>query len=182
MNNSKIVLITPDDEMIGTIDKVSAHKYAMLHRAFSVIIYRHVEGQIEMLLQQRQMDKYHCGGLWTNSCCSHPAPTETVIQSANRRLEEEMGIIAELEEIGHFHYVAAFDNGLFENELDYVLIGTYYGTKIPFNNKEVNSVKWITIPNLLAWIKKEPTAFTPWFEKTLTFFLKRVEHHPNKSC
>jgi len=96
MNNSEIILITPNDDIIGTIDKVSAHQYAMLHRAFSIFVYRIVNGKIELLLQKRQIDKYHCGGLWTNACCSHPSLGETLIESANKRLIAEMGIEVDL--------------------------------------------------------------------------------------
>lgn len=171
MKKSDVVLITPDDEVIGTIDKISAHRYAMLHRAFSIFIYRMIHGQVEILLQQRQIDKYHSGGLWTNTCCSHPALNQDLIEAARQRLKEEMGISAELKLIGRFHYVASFANSLFENELDYVLVGTFDEGKIPFNLKEVQAVKWVSLDNLLILIKKEPERFTPWLTKGLELFI-----------
>jgi len=167
MNNLEIVLITPNDEPIGIIDKISAHKYAMLHRAFSVFIYRIRNGNIELLLQQRQLDKYHCGGLWTNTCCSHPPPHQDILTSAKKRLQYEMGISADLELIGRFHYVAILDNGFFENELDYVLVGSCYDQEIPFNEEEVHAIKWISMEELHLELTQSPELFTPWFGKAL---------------
>lgn len=175
MNNSEIVLVTPDDQMIGVIDKITAHKYAMLHRAFSIFIYRIRDKKIEILLQQRQIDKYHCGGLWTNSCCSHPLPMENIIDGGERRLMDELGIKAALQEIGCFHYVAVLDNDFFENEIDHVLTGTFNDEYIPFNPKEVKAVKWVTITELTDWLEKQPGAFTPWFPKALNLFLRTCD-------
>ncbi|QRN02786.1 isopentenyl-diphosphate Delta-isomerase [Legionella sp. MW5194] len=171
MTNPHVVLITPDDEVLGTIDKLSAHQYAMLHRAFSVFIYRRRQDRFEILLQQRQQSKYHSGGLWTNTCCSHPTPDESVLAAAERRLHEEMGIKATLHTVGKFHYVAVFNNGLFENELDYVLAGTYESDLIPFNQDEAQAVQWISLTDLKQWVHDEPEQFTPWFQQALRLFI-----------
>ena len=53
----------------------------------------------ELLLQRRAFKKYHSGGLWTNTCCSHPRPGENVSEAAVRRLEEEMGLHCKLVEL-----------------------------------------------------------------------------------
>lgn len=172
MNNPLVILVNPDDEAIAVIDKLSAHKYAMLHRAFSVFIYRIHQGKIEMLLQQRQLNKYHCGGLWSNACCSHPLPTETVEQAGARRLKEELGIQSTLQNVGRFHYVAVLDDGFFENEIDYVLVGTTDNTDIPFNRDEVNDVKWVTADEARAWLKQKPEEFTPWFGRAMDLCLE----------
>lgn len=176
-DNPLVVLVNPNDEAIGTMDKMAAHKFAMLHRAFSVIIHRENKGQIEILLQQRQFSKYHCGGLWTNTCCSHPLPKEGIIPAGERRLVEEMGIKSTLTLIGQFHYVAVLDHGFFENELDSVLVGTTDYEAIPFNESEVNAAKWVTLPEVYAWLKKSPEQFTPWFKPALDIFDAWLEHN-----
>lgn len=174
MDNNSVILITPNDEVLGTIDKMMAHRFAMLHRAFSVFVYRMIKGNMELLLQQRQMDKYHCGGLWTNTCCSHPTPGEELVAAGERRLLEEIGVQTKLSILGKFHYVASLDNDLFENELDYVLSGLLDAAEIPFNRDEVNAVKWVSINDLHDWLAKKPEEFTPWFCKALTVFLNNV--------
>lgn len=175
MKNPHVVLITPDDDVLGAIDKVSAHQYAMLHRAFSVFIYRKRQGQFEILLQQRQNDKYHSAGLWTNTCCSHPSPNESLIEAGERRLHEEIGIKTALHAVGKFHYVAVFNNGLFENELDHVLAGVYDSDTIPFNRDEVRAVQWITLTDLQQSISDDPGQFTPWFQEALRVFIHYLE-------
>src|SRR6476659_3208910 len=116
----KVILVNIDDTPIGVMEKMEAHEKGLLHRAFSVLIFN---SQGELLLQRRALDKYHSAGLWTNTCCSHPRPDETIEGAANRRLNEEMGLDTELKPIFSFIYKVNFDNGLIENELDYVLVG-----------------------------------------------------------
>ena len=48
---------------------------------------------------------------------SHQRKGESSIQAGQRRLYEEMGMNANLEEIFTFKYRAPFDNGLIEHEL-----------------------------------------------------------------
>ena len=69
---SEIMLVNENDEPIGVADKLEAHQKGLLHRAFSIFIYRKGLEGIEILLQKRHSKKYHSGGLWTNTCCSHP--------------------------------------------------------------------------------------------------------------
>ncbi|HKL91924.1 MAG TPA: isopentenyl-diphosphate delta-isomerase [Bacteroidales bacterium] len=91
-----VILVDEQDRAIGVADKQEAHVRAWLHRAFSVFIFN---SKNELLLQQRAYDKYHSPGLWTNTCCSHPMPGETVLEAASRRLKEEMGM-----EVASFRY------------------------------------------------------------------------------
>ena len=65
--NSLIALVDLDDKITGYETKEAVHRRGLLHRAFSVFIVR--DG--EMLIQKRNPDKYHSGGLWSNTCCSH---------------------------------------------------------------------------------------------------------------
>lgn len=177
MSSQDIVLVSPDDTVLGYTDKISAHRFAMLHRAFSVFLYRSRNGVVEILLQQRQQDKYHCGGLWTNTCCSHPRPNETILSAGMRRLQEELGVTATLRELGQFHYIAVLDNGFYENELDHVLTGEYPEDIIPFNPAEVQAVQWITLTDLEKWLIEEPEIFTPWFAQAYRLFKGSLDKH-----
>src|SRR5436853_413724 len=90
----ELILVDKADNQVGTMEKMEVHQRGMLHRAFSIFIFN---SKTEMLLQQRAMEKYHSGGLWTNACCSHPLPggDETKL-AAEKRLLEEMGFTAPL--------------------------------------------------------------------------------------
>ena len=159
----QVILVDNDDQEIGKAEKMAAHEKGLLHRAFSVLVFN---SKGELLLQQRAKEKYHCGGLWTNTCCSHPRKGETVSQAAHRRLLEEMGVDCELEEIFSFSYRVDFPNGLTENELDHVLIGKSDSRPKP-DPKEVEQWKWINLKTLRTETRKNPEIYTYWFKVLL---------------
>ena len=162
-----VILVNPADQVVGEMEKLAAHEQGLLHRAFSVFIFRDTDQGRELLLQQRANGKYHSGGLWTNTCCSHPQPGETTLAAGERRLMEEVGIRAQLSEVGSFIYKAAFDNGLSEHELDHVLIGEYDGALDLINPEEIQAIKWIKIDQLQQGLVDNPQNYTAWFAQAL---------------
>ena len=70
--NDRLILTDASDRSIGTATKEQAHRQGLLHRAFSVLLFRETETGREYLLSRRATEKYHSAGLWANSCCSHP--------------------------------------------------------------------------------------------------------------
>lgn len=164
----KIILVDPDDNPIGEIGKLAGHQYGMLHRAFSVFLFRRRHGQVETLLQQREQNKYHGGGLWSNACCSHPYAGDSLVQAAEKRLIEEMGVKASLKAAGKFHYIAQFDNGMTENEIDHVFVGDCELDTLSVNPEEVQAYQWIAVDALKVQIENEPHQFTPWLAKALS--------------
>lgn len=166
-NTEQVILVDKNDNAIGVAEKMAVHQKAQLHRAFSIFIYRKKTNTIEILLQQRQQDKYHCGGLWSNTCCSHPRPNEDIFSAAQRRLQEEMGFVTNIYPAGKFQYIAKFPNGLTENELDHVLIGTTYQQQFQVNPKEVQNYKWMALSDLQNDLQQNPQHYTPWLAKAL---------------
>ena len=170
----QVILVDEHDTELGSQEKIAAHEQAQCHRAFSVFIYRQHSLGVEILLQQRQHSKYHCGGLWTNTCCGHPRPNEETRLAAERRLFEEMGIQTMLSSAGRFHYIANFSNGLTENEVDHVFIGASPGI-IQVNPDEVADYRWISVSDLEKEITLSPELFTPWLPKALAIACKRLD-------
>jgi isopentenyl-diphosphate delta-isomerase len=159
MNNEKVILVNEHDDMVGTMEKIDAHKQGLLHRAFSIFIFN---SKGEMLLQQRAIDKYHSGGLWSNACCSHPVPGEKTQDAAERRLNEELGFETRIEKIFDFIYKTGFDNGLTEYEFDHVFAGEHEG-QIKMNPKEVRDVCYKDISGIRNMLQTHPQEFTAWF-------------------
>ena len=155
----QVILVNEQDEQIGVMEKMEVHEKALLHRAFSIFIFNK---KGEMLLQQRALDKYHSGGFWTNTCCSHPRLGEETAQAATRRLKEEMGFDTPLVEIFSFSYKAAFPNGLTEYEYDHVFVGTYDGSIYP-NAAEVHDYSFKSMEEIDSLLQKKPDQYTPWF-------------------
>jgi len=167
-NRNDVILVNEQDEWLGTIEKLAAHKEGLLHRAFSVFV---LNDKGELLLQQRADTKYHSGGLWSNTCCSHPIPHESTIAGAHRRLVEEMGFDCELEPLFTLRYEASVGNGLTENEYDHIYKGIYNGIINP-EPEEVKDTRYISIHDLHVWMQKEPDAFTPWLHLALPKFIQ----------
>lgn len=155
----QVILVDEQDRYFGLMEKIEAHKKALLHRAFSVFIFNK---RGEMLLQQRALSKYHSGGLWTNACCSHPRPNEETLLAAKRRLKEEMGFETTVYKVFDFTYKAAFDNGLTEHEFDHVFVGTYNGI-VDANKNEVHSFKYKTMQTIEAELRSKNNDYTAWF-------------------
>jgi isopentenyl-diphosphate delta-isomerase len=160
MNKEKVILVDQEDNVIGTMPKIEAHKKAVLHRAFSVFI---LNKKGELMLQKRALNKYHSPALWTNTCCSHQREGEGNLQAGKRRLKEEMGFTTPLEELFSFIYKVPFDNGLTEHEFDHVMLGYYDGLP-KINFEEVASWKWISLENVKRHMKKNPERYTAWFK------------------
>jgi isopentenyl-diphosphate delta-isomerase len=156
----QVILVDEQDNEIGTMQKMEAHLKGRLHRAFSVFIFN---DKGELLLQQRAIDKYHSGGKWTNTCCSHPRLGEDNLAAANRRLYEEMGMKCELKYGFSFMYQAIVNESLSENEYDHVYFGVSNDFPVP-NAEEVSDFRYITMDALKIDIDKHPNAYTEWLK------------------
>lgn len=170
-NEEKVILVDENDNQIGIEYKLQAHKNNKLHRALSIFIFNS-KGQV--LLQQRLKEKYHSGGLWTNTCCSHPREGEETLEAAHRRLKEEMGFDTDLKEIFSFTYKVDFENELHEHEFDHVFIGKYDENPTP-NKEEVEDWSWINLKDLKEDVKKNPDKYTYWLRISMSKLSEYLE-------
>ncbi len=166
MSEEKVILVDKNDNQIGFMPKLEAHQKGVLHRAFSIFIFNN---KYELLLQKRASSKYHSGGLWTNTCCSHPREDEDILDAANRRLIEEMGIETILRKVYEFTYKAELDNDLTEHEFDHVFYGVY-NEDPEINPDEADDFKWIDMDSLHEDIKKNGNIYTVWFKIAFEYF------------
>lgn len=169
-----VILVDNHDQQIGTCEKLAAHQQGLLHRAFSVFVFRETTDQsLEVLLQQRAATKYHSAGLWSNTCCSHPVPGETVLAAAYRRLQEEFGFQVPLTLVGDFIYKSILENKLIEHEYDHVLIGKYDDQVIQPNPEEISNYQWVRVNELIEIINAQPSHYTTWLKEA---FVLALEH------
>ncbi|AYD47830.1 isopentenyl-diphosphate Delta-isomerase [Arachidicoccus soli] len=156
--NEMLILVDNADNALGFSDKMSVHREGILHRAFSVFIFN---SKGELLLQKRAEDKYHSGGLWTNTVCSHPRKDEDTSAAVKRRLYEEMGLMCTTKFQFSFIYKEAFENGLTEHELDHVYFGISDAIPIP-NPEEVCAWRYVNLKELSKDIHKNPHQYSAW--------------------
>jgi isopentenyl-diphosphate delta-isomerase len=157
----QVILVDGNDKQVGTGEKIDAHKKGILHRAFSIFI---LNGKGQVLIQRRAKSKYHCGGLWANTCCGHPRPGEPVDKAAHRRLKEEFGFDCGFDEKLAYTYKVAFDNGMNEHEFLHVFVGMSDVVKPDPNYDEIDDWKWVQIADLKKDIAQNPEKYAYWFK------------------
>lgn len=155
-----VILVDGEDNVLGTMDKMEAHVLGKLHRAFSVFIFNK---RGKLLLQQRALDKYHSGGRWTNTCCSHPRLGEDTLDAAKRRLGEEMGMECELDYAFNFTYKADLSEGVAEHEFDHVYFGVCDDLPV-LNLEEVADYKYMSMVDLAEDMSLHPEHYTEWLK------------------
>lgn len=165
----RLILVDYDDHETGSMGKLEVHKKHLLHRAFSVFIFS--SGHDRVIIQKRADDKYHSGGKWANTCCSHPRTGETLTEAVRRRLAEEAGIECPVTEAGSFIYYAPFADGLAEYEYDHVFVGEYDGPFTP-DPAEAQEMKSVEVEWLKRDIEARPEQYAPWFFTALRIALQ----------
>jgi len=169
MKQPQLILVDQNDNITGYEEKLKTHQKGLLHRAFSIFV---TNNRHELLLQRRAFDKYHSGGLWANTCCSHPLKGEEIEITLHRRLKAEMGFDCLLRPLFTFIYKARFENGLTEYEFDHVFTGQYEGNPKP-DQAEVAEWKWMNIKALKADLIKNPDAYSYWLKAAFDEFYER---------
>lgn len=170
---AEVVLVDETGREVGTAAKRDAHDPpGHLHLAFSVFLFS--QDRRLLLLQQRARSKYHFPGIWANTCCSHPAPGEDLLESATRRVAEELRITpaGPLVDKGSFVYRAVDPaSGLVEYELDHVLVGTVADHEdLPRPDPaEVEGTRWAEAVDVRGFGPEE--GFAPWFATALDLAL-----------
>ena len=138
----EVVLLDDEGNAIGTAPKADVHGTdTPLHLAFSCYVF---DESGRLLVTQRAVAKPTFGGVWTNSCCGHPAPGEPIAEAVARRTGQELGL--DLEDVRlvlpAFRYRAVGDNGTVENELCPVFTAIASGNPHP-DATEVEAWEWV---------------------------------------
>ena len=144
------------------VEKLEVHQRGLRHKAVSVFVLR--DGEI--LMQRRALGKYHTPGLWANTCCTHPMWDEDSAACAQRRLQDELGIVAQSPEFrGQLEYRADVGGGLVEHEVvDVFVAQATVDLTITPNPDEVMDTCWMSVAALTAKIAAHPDRFTPWIK------------------
>jgi isopentenyl-diphosphate delta-isomerase len=171
VNTILVPLVDVNGNITGYADKMTAHVRGDLHLAFSVMVVRKQNDGVEYLLQRRAMHKYHSGGLWANTCCSHPLPNEDINTAARRRIAEELGIKASLDllNVGSIRYKHHLENDLIEHEFDHILIAKVTTLGWENNPDEVMEARWWKESEVVNQLSNNPEIFSAWFAQVFAF-------------
>ena len=162
VNDVSIRLVDKSGNRVGKMNKLLAHQLGELHEAFSVLIFNHNN---ELLLQKRAAEKYHSGGLWTNTCCSNPNDNDNrdLLEIAKERLQFEMGFVCDLVKVDILYYKSEIGCGMIEHEYDHIILGRYNGVVTP-NASEVEDYKWLSLSEIISELQAKPESYTSWFQ------------------
>lgn len=171
----RIVLVNEDWEPIGTAPKLkSHHANTPLHLAFSVYIFN-AKGKI--LVTQRALSKKVWPSVWTNSCCGHPAPEESMTDAITRRVQYELGMtVSDLRVIlPRYQYTTPPYNGIIENEACPLFFAQTTNEPKP-NPLEVEAYQWLTWDKFNSQVLGDTNDIWSWWCKDQ---LKQLANIPN---
>ncbi|MFD5825706.1 isopentenyl-diphosphate Delta-isomerase [Lentzea sp. NPDC060358] len=156
----QVVLLAEDGSAIGVEDKaVVHHADTPLHLAFSSYVF---DSAGNTVLTRRALHKKTFPGLWTNTCCGHPAPGEDVAEAVVRRLRDELGMTVQAPELllPAFRYRAEMD-GIVENEMCPVFRVLTDDDPAP-NPDEVDSTERVAWAKFASDVLDGTREISPW--------------------
>ena len=155
-----VILVDEQNSILGTMPKDEVHGATTpLHRGFSVFVFRSSDRHV--LLQQRSAKKRTWPLVWSNSCCGHPAPDESNVDAAKRRLKHELCLIPMLlQEVAPYRYCFTKD-GVMENEICPILVGVVEHEPV-INPDEVQAVRWRAWDAFLEEMACDPARYSKW--------------------
>ena len=153
-----VIAVDENDQPLGFVDKKICHTQNILHRAVSGFVFSENGA---LLVQQRAFAKYHSGGLWANSCCSHPRPDETALECITRRTREELGFDIDYRPFRTFRYAGRVSPEMYENEFVHLFWGMADREPRP-DSSEVAQTRWLQREDIRAWMSS-PVDVTLWF-------------------
>lgn len=157
-----VVLVDDAGTPLGTAPRTEVHTTATpLHLAFSTYLFN---ARGEVLLTRRALGKKTWPGVWTNSCCGHPRPSEALEDAARRRIREELGLTVGplVPLLPDFRYRAKDASGIVENEICPVFAGYVTEADPRPDPDEVSEWAWVPWENFAAAIAATPHVYSPW--------------------
>ena len=161
-----VVLLDEDGHAVGTADKRGVHHAGTpLHLAFSVHLF---DDDGRVLVTRRALTKQTFPGVWTNSCCGHPAPGEEHADAVRRRVRQELGVdVTDLRLVlPEFRYRAEQD-GIVENEMCPVYTGRVRGPVDP-DPTEVDTARWESWTDFRAGVLDGSRPVSVWCREQVT--------------
>jgi isopentenyl-diphosphate Delta-isomerase len=159
-HEENVVLVDELGRPVGQEDKRTVHRRSTpRHLGFSCYGF---DGAGRLLVTQRAVDKLTFPGVWTNTCCGHPAPGEPVEQAVRRRLRYELELVPEnlTLVLPEFSYRASFRD-IEENELCPVFVCRLTGDPSP-RRAEVQAWQWWTWDHFLQEVADADSNLSPW--------------------
>ncbi len=158
---SSVVLLDAYGRACGTAPRATVHTdHTPLHMGFSCYV---VDQRRRLLLTRRSASKRTWPSMWSNACCGHPRPGESLRQAVERHLRDELGICPRTMglALADFTFRAVMDDGTVEHELCPVVVVTVDQLPV-LDPDEADAAAWVTWAELLDRATAAPGSLSPW--------------------
>ncbi|GAA2114210.1 isopentenyl-diphosphate Delta-isomerase [Nocardioides bigeumensis] len=158
-----VVLLDEEGRAIGTASKSEVHHHdTPLHLAFSCYVF---DDDDRLLVTRRALAKPTWPGVWTNSCCGHPAPGEALADAVRRRVGQELGIAIDDVRVAlpGFRYRAVMADGMVENEMCPVAVARCSTpSALDPDPAEVAETCWVAWADFRLTVRTGRRSVSPW--------------------
>lgn len=143
-------VVNENDEVIGEATRGEVHKNPnLIHRTVDIWV---LNDRGEILIQQRSLTKDYAPGEWDISCAGHVRKGQNLEATAERELQEELGVRADCKFITKF--IARLPDQTEMVNLYYAI----HNGPFKFPKKEIQRVKFFSKDEALKFIKTNPKA------------------------
>jgi len=159
-------VVDADDRVIGQASRKEVHEQGLLHRSVHILVFNETG---ELFLQKRSLNKDENPGMWDTSAAGHVEAGEDYLFSAERELEEELGI---REPLSYVDKVAACP-GTFGEHVKIYRCTTRQSIRI--NREEIDEGQYWALESLASGLREQPERFTSTLRLIYTNYLKIKE-------
>ena len=156
-----IDMLDDEGKVIGTISKEQAHKTGAWHKAVHIYLINHKK---QLLMQLRAKDKKIAPNVWDISVGGHVDVGEDTLTTAQRELEEELGISAKTDEFKYLftHKEVLKNEGYVSREfVDVFIIKKHVVEKdITMQESEVSEFQFVDLKAFFENVSKREEKFT----------------------
>ncbi|HEX4638017.1 MAG TPA: 16S rRNA (adenine(1518)-N(6)/adenine(1519)-N(6))-dimethyltransferase RsmA [Chthoniobacterales bacterium] len=150
----QFTIVDEQDRPIGTAPRAQVHANNLLHRAVHILVFNST-GEVLLQLRSRWKDRHPLK--WDSSAAGHVNAGEEYDQTAERELEEELGIKTRLERMAKLG--ASERTGY---EFIWLYSGRYDGD-FKLNRGEIEAARFFPPDVVDGWIESRPGDFAPGF-------------------
>lgn len=151
----------------AVMDRKTIHEMGYLHRTSHLWLLRKHEGNIQVLVQKRAMEKDSHPGCYDISSAGHIPAGSDFKESAIRELEEELGVKADEEDLifcgtRHIKYEEVFHHKKFKDNQVSNVYAIWLDTEEPqfiLQKSEIESVMWMDYKDCRNKVQKKDKGF-----------------------
>lgn len=159
-------VVDETNTVIAQVPRGEVHAKGLRHRAVHIFV---LNKHGEIFLQKRSHLKDACAGLWDSSAAGHLDAGESYADCAVRELEEELGVSAEMRQMGEIAACEATGWEFVE------LFEADHNGPFTWPASEISGGRFFSVSIIQEWIEKNSKDFAPGFVVCMKLWLQNCE-------